>query len=55
MYLDFLQEVVNRTAALAAAWQAAGFVHGALGTDNMSLLGITLEPGICGEEWRRGQ
>ena len=28
MYLDFFKEVVNRTAALVAAWQTVGFTHG---------------------------
>ena len=32
-------KVVERTAKLVAAWQAVGFTHGVLNTDNMSILG----------------
>lgn len=39
------REVVERTAKLAAAWQAYGFVHGVLNTDNMSLIGETFDYG----------
>lgn len=38
-------EVVQRTAGLIAKWQAYGFCHGVLNTDNMSILGITLDYG----------
>ena len=38
-----LGRVAVRTAALIAAWQAAGFAHGVMNTDNMSLLGITID------------
>jgi uncharacterized protein YdiU (UPF0061 family) len=41
-------EVVKRTAELMAAWQAAGFAHGVMNTDNMSILGITLDYGPFG-------
>ena len=41
----FLREVVRRTATLVAKWQAVGFCHGVLNTDNMSLLGLTLDYG----------
>lgn len=37
--------VLARSAELAAAWQAVGFCHGVLNTDNMSLLGLTLDYG----------
>ncbi len=37
-----LERVSQRTAALVAAWQAAGFTHGVLNTDNVSLFGLTL-------------
>jgi hypothetical protein len=43
-----LAEVVERTARLVAAWQAVGFAHGVLNTDNMSVLGITLDYGPYG-------
>src|SRR5690606_30802819 len=39
------REVLERTAALIAQWQAYGFCHGVMNTDNMSLLGITFDYG----------
>lgn len=50
-YQALLVEVVERTARLVAAWQGLGFVHGVLNTDNMSILGETIDYG-CG--FRRG-
>jgi uncharacterized protein YdiU (UPF0061 family) len=47
-YAAFLREVVARTARLIAKWQAVGFAHGVLNTDNMSILGITLDYGPYG-------
>jgi serine/tyrosine/threonine adenylyltransferase len=41
-------EVVKRTAELIAAWQAAGFAHGVMNTDNMSILGLTIDYGPFG-------
>jgi len=41
-------EVVKRTAELMAQWQAAGFAHGVMNTDNMSILGLTLDYGPYG-------
>ena len=41
-------EVVSRTATLMAQWQAAGFAHGVMNTDNMSIVGITLDYGPFG-------
>ncbi|WP_258304984.1 protein adenylyltransferase SelO family protein, partial [Escherichia coli] len=38
-------EVVERTAQLIARWQAYGFCHGVMNTDNMSILGITFDFG----------
>ncbi len=46
--LRFLREVVIRTAKLVADWQTAGFCHGVMNTDNMSILGITLDYGPYG-------
>jgi uncharacterized protein YdiU (UPF0061 family) len=43
-----LDAVVERTARLVAAWQAQGFVHGVMNTDNMSVLGLTLDYGPYG-------
>lgn len=41
-------DVVKRTADLMAQWQAAGFAHGVMNTDNMSILGLTLDYGPFG-------
>ena len=41
-------EVVKRTAELMAGWQAIGFAHGVMNTDNMSILGLTLDYGPFG-------
>ena len=40
--------MTRRTAELVAQWQAVGFMHGVLNTDNMSILGITLDYGPFG-------
>ncbi len=47
-YVLFYQEVVKRTAKLFASWQALGFCHGVLNTDNMSILGLTIDYGPFG-------
>jgi protein adenylyltransferase len=47
-YEQWLQEVVERTAHLMARWQAVGFCHGVMNTDNMSILGLTLDYGPFG-------
>ncbi len=47
-YLALLDAVMQRTAALVAQWQAVGFCHGVLNTDNMSILGVTLDYGPFG-------
>lgn len=44
-YLAMYQEVAKRSAALVAKWQAYGFVHAVLNTDNMSLIGETFDYG----------
>lgn len=44
-YAALLQEVTLRTAALLAQWQAVGFCHGVMNTDNMSILGLTMDYG----------
>ncbi|WP_136678463.1 protein adenylyltransferase SelO [Neptunomonas sp. XY-337] len=44
-YLAFFIEIRNRSAKLVAQWQAYGFVHGVLNTDNMSILGETFDYG----------
>jgi uncharacterized protein YdiU (UPF0061 family) len=47
-YAAFYQEVVARTARLMAQWQSVGFAHGVMNTDNMSVLGLTLDYGPFG-------
>ncbi len=44
-YVALLHEVTQRTAVLMAQWQAVGFCHGVMNTDNMSVLGLTLDYG----------
>jgi len=43
-----LREVTVRTARLMADWMAVGFCHGVMNTDNMSILGLTLDYGPYG-------
>ena len=43
-----LDETCQRTAQLMAQWQAVGFCHGVMNTDNMSILGLTLDYGPFG-------
>ena len=47
-YLQFYQEVVNRTVEMVLDWQRVGFVHGVMNTDNMSILGLTIDYGPYG-------
>jgi uncharacterized protein YdiU (UPF0061 family) len=47
-YHALLREVTQRSAELVAQWQAVGFMHGVLNTDNMSILGETLDYGPFG-------
>ena len=47
-YLQFLNAVIARTATLMAQWQAVGFSHGVMNTDNMSILGLTFDYGPFG-------
>lgn len=46
-YLCFFQEVLKRQAKLIARWQALGFIHGVMNTDNMALSGETIDYGPC--------
>ena len=46
--LRLLETVVARTAQLLAQWQAIGFAHGVMNSDNMSILGLTLDYGPYG-------
>ncbi len=47
-YQGLLAEATRRTAELMAHWQAVGFMHGVMNTDNMSILGLTLDYGPFG-------
>jgi uncharacterized protein YdiU (UPF0061 family) len=47
-YLALLEAVARRTARLIAQWQGVGFCHGVLNTDNMSILGLTIDYGPYG-------
>src|SRR5690606_19077389 len=44
-YARLLEAVSARTAELVAQWQAVGFCHGVMNTDNMSILGLTIDYG----------
>ena len=44
-YAALLEAVSEKTAHLMAAWQAVGFCHGVMNTDNMSILGLTIDYG----------
>jgi len=44
-FTEMLREIIRRTAYLIALWQAYGFCHGVMNTDNMSLLGLTFDFG----------
>lgn len=46
--LRFLKTVVERTARMVADWQTVGFCHGVMNTDNMSILGLTIDYGPYG-------
>lgn len=43
--LQWFKEIVSKTAALMVDWQRVGFVHGVMNTDNMSILGLTIDYG----------
>ncbi|CAI5996155.1 unnamed protein product [Closterium sp. NIES-65] len=47
-YAAWFAEVAKRTGELVAGWQAVGFTHGVLNTDNMSILGLTIDYGPFG-------
>ena len=44
-YAALLEAVSERTAHMVALWQAVGFCHGVMNTDNMSILGLTIDYG----------
>ena len=48
VYVEWLAEVSRRTAIMIAHWMRVGFVHGVMNTDNMSVLGLTIDYGPYG-------
>ena len=46
--LEWFQEVCKRTAMMVVEWMRVGFVHGVMNTDNMSILGLTIDYGPYG-------
>lgn len=51
-YLKWFEEICKRTAKMIAHWMRVGFVHGVMNTDNMSILGLTIDYGPYG--WLEG-
>ena len=51
-YIAFFKEVSERTLDMIIHWQRVGFVHGVMNTDNMSILGLTIDYGPYG--WLEG-
>jgi len=48
VYIAWFEEVCRRTAEMIVHWQRVGFVHGVMNTDNMSILGLTIDYGPYG-------
>jgi len=48
LYADWFAQVCERTATMIAHWMRVGFVHGVMNTDNMSILGLTIDYGPYG-------
>ncbi|TGE18969.1 protein adenylyltransferase SelO [Hymenobacter elongatus] len=48
VYVQWFAEICRRTAVMVAHWMAVGFVHGVMNTDNMSILGLTIDYGPYG-------
>jgi uncharacterized protein YdiU (UPF0061 family) len=46
--LEWFREVCKRTAVMVVEWMRVGFVHGVMNTDNMSILGLTIDYGPYG-------
>ncbi|MFK8161659.1 MAG: YdiU family protein [Lewinella sp.] len=51
-YIAFFKEVASRTLDMIIHWQRVGFVHGVMNTDNLSILGLTIDYGPYG--WLEG-
>jgi uncharacterized protein YdiU (UPF0061 family) len=52
IYAQWFDEICSRTATMIAHWMRVGFVHGVMNTDNMSILGLTIDYGPYG--WLEG-
>jgi serine/tyrosine/threonine adenylyltransferase len=52
VYRRWFEEICRRTAVMVAEWTRVGFVHGVMNTDNMSVLGLTIDYGPYG--WLEG-
>ena len=48
LYAEWFTQVCERTATMIAHWMRVGFVHGVMNTDNMSILGLTIDYGPYG-------
>ncbi|OOG55718.1 hypothetical protein B0E47_07500 [Rhodanobacter sp. B05] len=48
LYAEWFAQVCERTATMLAHWMRVGFVHGVMNTDNMSILGLTIDYGPYG-------
>jgi uncharacterized protein YdiU (UPF0061 family) len=48
VYLDWFQQVCRLTQSMIVHWMRVGFVHGVMNTDNMSVLGLTIDYGPYG-------
>ena len=48
LYAQWFASVCERTAVMVAHWMRVGFVHGVMNTDNMSILGLTIDYGPYG-------
>jgi uncharacterized protein YdiU (UPF0061 family) len=51
-YVRWFEEICRRTALMVTEWTRVGFVHGVMNTDNMSILGLTIDYGPYG--WLEG-
>jgi uncharacterized protein YdiU (UPF0061 family) len=51
-YARWFEEICRRTAIMVAEWTRVGFVHGVMNTDNMSIIGLTIDYGPYG--WLEG-
>jgi uncharacterized protein YdiU (UPF0061 family) len=52
VYARWFEEICRRTGLMIAQWMRVGFVHGVMNTDNMSILGLTIDYGPYG--WLEG-